>query len=85
MVIPPLKVNHFDNQMHSTSNNVTISGKKSGAETTLNGAMDYDAATSITLTSGTNFDDTSESFLETHQILTSSKLMMRLFLIINLR
>ena len=56
-----LKVNHFDNQMHSTSNNVTISGVKSGAETTLNGAIG-DAATSITLTSGTNFDDTSGKF-----------------------
>ena len=56
-----LKVNHFDHQMHSTSNNVTISGVKSGAETTLNGAIG-DAATSITLTSGTNFDDTSGKF-----------------------
>ena len=56
-----LKVNHFDNQMHSTSNNVTISGVVSGAETTLNGAIASDA-TAITLTSGTNFDDTSGKF-----------------------
>ena len=46
-----LKVNHFDNQMHSTSNNVTISGVKSGAETTLNGAISS-SATTITLPSG---------------------------------
>jgi hypothetical protein len=59
-----LKVNHFDNQMHSTSNNVTISGVVSGAETTLNGAIASDA-TSITLTSGTNFDDTSGKYAPT--------------------
>jgi len=59
-----LKVNHFDNQMHSTSNNVTISGVVSGAETTLNSAIASDA-TSITLTSGTNFDDTSGKYAPT--------------------
>jgi hypothetical protein len=59
-----LKVNHFDNQMHSTSNNVTISGVVSGAETTLNGAIASDA-TSITLTSGTNFDDTTGKYAPT--------------------
>jgi len=59
-----LKVNHFDNQMHSTSNNVTISGVVSGAETTLNGAIASDAS-SITLTSGTNFDDTSGKYAPT--------------------
>ena len=56
-----LKVNHFDHQMHSTANNVTISGVKSGAETTLNGAISS-SVTTITLTSGTNFDDTSGKF-----------------------
>ena len=56
-----LKVNHFDHHMYSTANNVTISGVKSGAETTLNGAIGS-AATTITLTSGTNFDDTSGKF-----------------------
>jgi len=59
-----LKVNHFDNQMHSTSNNVTISGVVSGAETTLNGAI-ADDATAITLTSGTNFDDTTGKYAPT--------------------
>lgn len=59
-----LKVNHFDNQMHSTSNNVTISGVVSGAETTLNGAIASDA-TAITLTSGTNFDDTTGKYAPT--------------------
>ena len=34
-----LKVNHGDHGMYSTSNNVTITGYKSGAETTLNGAI----------------------------------------------
>ena len=56
-----LKVNHGDHGMYSTSNNVTISGVKSGAETTLNGAISS-SATTITLTSGTNFDDTSGKF-----------------------
>ena len=56
-----LKINHGDHGMYSTSNNVTISGVKSGAETTLNGAIGS-AATTITLTSGTNFDDTSGKF-----------------------
>ena len=44
--------------MYATSNNVTIDGVVSGASTTLNGAITA-AATSLTLTSGTNFDDTS--------------------------
>ena len=56
-----LKVNHGDHGMYSTSNNVTISGVKSGAETTLNGAIS-DSTFTITLTSGTNFDDTSGKF-----------------------
>ena len=72
-----LKVNHGDHGMHSTSNNVIISGVKSGAETTLNGAISD--ATTITLTSGTNFDDTSGKFSRTHQMFTLSRLVMRLF------
>jgi hypothetical protein len=47
--------------MHTTGNNVTIDGVKSGATTTLNGALNA-TATSITLTSGTNFDDTSGKY-----------------------
>lgn len=60
-----LKVNtHFPHGMYSTSNNVTISDVKSGASTTLNGAITATAAT-LTLTSGTNFDDTSGKFSKT--------------------
>ena len=53
-----LKVNHPDNHMYATSNNVTISGVKSSATTTLNGAINA-TTTTLTLASGTNFDDTS--------------------------
>ena len=53
-----LKVNHRDHHMHATTNNVTISGVKSTATTTLNGAISA-TATTLTLSSGTNFDDTS--------------------------
>ena len=56
-----LKINHVGHAMHTTSNNVTIDGVKSGATTTLNGALNA-TATSITLTSGTNFDDTSGKY-----------------------
>ncbi len=56
-----LKVNHASHGMYSTSNNVTIDGVKSGASTTLNGAITT-TATSITLTNGTNFDDTSGKY-----------------------
>ena len=56
-----LKVNHRSHGMFSILNNVTIDGVRSGAETTLNGALSS-AATSITLTSGTNFDDTSGKY-----------------------
>jgi hypothetical protein len=47
--------------MYSTSNNVTIDGVESGASTTLNGAITA-AATTLTLTSGTNFDDTTGKY-----------------------
>ena len=56
-----LKINHFGHAMHTTGNNVTVDGVKSGATTTLNGALNA-TATSITLTSGTNFDDTSGKY-----------------------
>ena len=56
-----IKINHDSHGMYSTSNNVTIDGVKSGASTTLNGGITA-AATSITLTSGTNFDDTSGKY-----------------------
>ena len=56
-----LKIKHPDNHMYATTNNVTIGGVVSGASTTLNGAMTA-AATTLTLTSGTNFDDTSGKY-----------------------
>ena len=56
-----LKILHPHHGMYSTSNNVTIDGVKSGATTTLNGSI-TSLATSITLTSGTNFDDTSGKY-----------------------
>jgi hypothetical protein len=56
-----VKVKHVDHHMYSTSNNVTIDGVKSGASTTLNGSITA-AATTLTLTSGTNFDDTTGKY-----------------------
>ena len=56
-----LKIKHPDHHMYSTSNNVTIAGVVSGTSTTLNGAITA-AATTLTLTSGTNFDDTSGQY-----------------------
>ncbi len=56
-----LRVNHRNHHMYSTSNNVTIDGVKSGASTTLNGAISSDATT-MTLSSATDFDDTSGKF-----------------------
>ena len=56
-----LLVNHSNHQMYSTSNNVTISGVVSEAETTLAAALDA-TATTLTLTSGTDFDDTSGKY-----------------------
>ena len=47
--------------MYATTNNVTLSEVKSGASTTLASALDS-SATSLTLTSGTDFDDTSGKF-----------------------
>ena len=48
------KVKHRDHGMYSTSNNVTITGVSSEISTTLNGAI-TSTATSLTLTSSTNF------------------------------
>ena len=56
-----LKINHDSHGMYSTSNNVIIDGVKSGASTTLASAITA-TATSITLASGTNFDDTSGKY-----------------------
>ena len=56
-----IQVLHRDHGMYSTSNNVTIASVKSGASTTLNGAITKNS-TSITLTSGANFDDTSGKY-----------------------
>ena len=47
--------------MYDTSNNVTISGVEAGAETTLASAMASDA-TRLTLTDGTDFNDTTGKF-----------------------
>ena len=58
------KVKHRDHHMYATTNNVTIAGVVSGASTTLNGAI-TDTATTLTLTSGTNFDDTSGKYSRT--------------------
>ena len=59
-----LKIAHKNHHMYSTSNNVTIAGVSTGITTTLNGAITA-AATSLTLTSGTNFDDTSGKYSKT--------------------
>ena len=59
-----VQVKHKNHHMYSTSNNVTIAGVSSGITTTLNGAITA-AATSLTLTSGTNFDDTSGKYSRT--------------------
>ena len=59
-----LQIKHRDHHMYAASNNVTISGVSTGITTTLNGAITA-AATSLTLTSGTNFDDTSGKFSKT--------------------
>ncbi len=48
------KIKHRDHGMYSTSNNVIITGVSSGISTTLNGAITA-TATSLTLTSSTNF------------------------------
>ena len=49
-----VKIFHPDHAMHTTSNNVTISGATSGISTTLSAQLNA-AATSLTLTSSTGF------------------------------
>ena len=49
-----MRIKHFDHGMYSTSNNVQITGTKSGISTTLNGAITA-TANSLTLTSNTGF------------------------------
>ena len=51
-----VKIKHPNHHMYSTSNNVTIAGVSAENSTTLDGAITSDA-TSLTLNSGTNFDD----------------------------
>ena len=60
-----IKVNHRNHHMYSTDNNVTITGVKSGASTTLNGAISATETGSIVLTNGGNFDDTTGKFAQT--------------------
>ena len=55
-----MRVKHFDHGMYSISNNVKITGAKSGIETTLNGAITA-SATSLTLTSNTGFAASNDS------------------------
>ena len=59
-----LKVTHKDHGMYNTSNNVTIAGVVSGLSTTLSAAI-TSTATSLTLTSGTNFNNTTGKFAGT--------------------
>ena len=59
-----MKINHADHGMYATVNNVTVAGVKSPATTTLNGAMTA-TATTLTLTDGANFDDTSGIYTNT--------------------
>ena len=57
--------------MYSTSNNVLITGVSSGVSTTLNGAITA-TATSLTLTSATNFDTGSITVKIGNEIITGS-------------
>ena len=59
-----LKVNHKDHGMYNTTNNVTISGAVSGLSTTLAAGI-TSTATTLTLTSGTNFNLTSGKWSRT--------------------
>jgi hypothetical protein len=56
-----LRVLHENHHMYSATNNVEISGVVSGASTTLAAALDS-TATTFTLVSSTDFDDTSGKF-----------------------
>ena len=59
-----LKITHKDHGMYDTANNVVISGATSGLSTTLSAAI-TSTATSLTLTSGTNFNNTTGKFAAT--------------------
>ena len=59
-----LKVTHKDHGMYNTSNNVTIDAVSSGLSTTLSAAI-TSTATSLTLTSGTNFGNTTGKYART--------------------
>ena len=59
-----LKVTHKDHGMYNVANNVTISGVTSGLSTTLSAAV-TSTATSLSLTSGTNFANTTGKFART--------------------
>ena len=50
-----VQVNHPNNHMHSSSNNVIISGVKSGIETTLAAEISSTTQTSITINANTDF------------------------------
>ena len=56
-----VQVLHPNHQMHTTNNNVQFMDIKSGATTTLASNLDR-TQTTITLTDGTNFDDTTGKF-----------------------
>ena len=56
-----VQVLHPNHQMHTTNNNVQLMDVKSGATTTLASALDR-TQTTITLTDGTNFDDTTGKY-----------------------
>jgi len=56
-----VKVKHPDHGMYTAANNVTIDKVKSGASTTLSGAITA-TDTTLTLSSGGNFDDTSGKY-----------------------
>jgi len=59
-----LKVTHKDHGMYNTTNNVTISGAVSGLSTTLAAGI-TSTATTLTLTSGTNFNLTTGKWSRT--------------------
>jgi len=56
-----VRVKHADHGMYTVANNVTIDKVKSGATTTLSGTISA-TDTTLTLTSGGNFDDTSGKY-----------------------
>ncbi len=58
-----VKVRHKDHGMYSSSNNVTITGCSSGISTTLDGAITA-TATSLTLTSATNFPSSGTAYVK---------------------